>query len=468
MKKQIYNPYLPSYEYIPDGEPHVWGDRLYLYGSHDRFGGSTYCENDYVCWSAPVDDLSDWRYEGVIYQKTQHPYQCERKELFAPDVARGVDDRYYLYYSVAHSSVISVAVCSTPAGHYEYLGDISSPNGQPLGKLPGDLYQFDPAVLVDDDGRVYLYSGFNPAKEKDVAGRIYAGCHVTELESDMLTVKKGPVIVIPRDQNTDSSARYFEAPSIRKYHDIYYLVYSVRCAGLHYYYSKYPDHGFQYGGCLHSTSDVGLHGHTIEQPAYPVGNTHGGLVLINDQYYIFDHRLTNNSSYCRQGVAEPVTMDEHGLFHQAESTSCGLNQGPLAGTGTYPAYIACNLIDQTQYSTKEDAVAKRPRLTQDGEDRETMPGQYLSGMHDKCIVGYKYFQIDDIDHITLTLRGQLNGRLTILLQENSYVAGSIPVLMDETSWSDIPISVKIPSGKHAIFIQYEGSGSFDLLKFTLQ
>ena len=36
---QVYNPYLPLYEYIPDGEPHVFGDRVYLYGSHDRAGG---------------------------------------------------------------------------------------------------------------------------------------------------------------------------------------------------------------------------------------------------------------------------------------------------------------------------------------------------------------------------------------------------------------------------------------------
>ena len=73
--KQIFNPYLPSYEYIPDGEPHIFGDRLYIYGSHDRFGGSDYCENDYVCWSAPVDDLSDWHFEGEIYNRKQHPYR---------------------------------------------------------------------------------------------------------------------------------------------------------------------------------------------------------------------------------------------------------------------------------------------------------------------------------------------------------------------------------------------------------
>ena len=47
-KKQIFNPYLPSYEYIPDGEPHIFDGRVYLYGSHDRFGGDDYCLNDYV------------------------------------------------------------------------------------------------------------------------------------------------------------------------------------------------------------------------------------------------------------------------------------------------------------------------------------------------------------------------------------------------------------------------------------
>ena len=30
-----FNPYLPSYEYVPDGEPRVFGRRLYIYGSLD-------------------------------------------------------------------------------------------------------------------------------------------------------------------------------------------------------------------------------------------------------------------------------------------------------------------------------------------------------------------------------------------------------------------------------------------------
>lgn len=34
-KTPAFNPYLPSWEYIPDGEPYVFGDRVYVYGSHD-------------------------------------------------------------------------------------------------------------------------------------------------------------------------------------------------------------------------------------------------------------------------------------------------------------------------------------------------------------------------------------------------------------------------------------------------
>ena len=34
QKKQVYNPFLPLNEYIPDSEPHVFGD-WYLIKNHD-------------------------------------------------------------------------------------------------------------------------------------------------------------------------------------------------------------------------------------------------------------------------------------------------------------------------------------------------------------------------------------------------------------------------------------------------
>lgn len=96
-KKPTLNPYLPSWEYVPDGEPHVFGNRVYVYGSHDRFNGWSYCLNDYVCWSASINNLGSWRYEGVIYRKEQDPRNHDGHEcLYAPDVTRGCDGRYRL------------------------------------------------------------------------------------------------------------------------------------------------------------------------------------------------------------------------------------------------------------------------------------------------------------------------------------------------------------------------------------
>ena len=93
MKQQVFNPYLPSWEYIPDGEPYVFGDRVYVYGSHDSFGAPIFCVKDYVCWSVPVTDLSDWRYEGVIYRKNQDPSnKLGIRCLYAPDVTQGPDE----------------------------------------------------------------------------------------------------------------------------------------------------------------------------------------------------------------------------------------------------------------------------------------------------------------------------------------------------------------------------------------
>jgi hypothetical protein len=46
--KQAVNPYMPSWEYVPDAEPHVVGDRVYVYGSHDIFNGLNFGQG--VCF----------------------------------------------------------------------------------------------------------------------------------------------------------------------------------------------------------------------------------------------------------------------------------------------------------------------------------------------------------------------------------------------------------------------------------
>ena len=70
MKKPVMNPFLPLWEYIPDGEPRIFEDRLYIYGSHDFAGGEKgFCPGDYMAWSAPLSDLSDWKCHGAAWRR---------------------------------------------------------------------------------------------------------------------------------------------------------------------------------------------------------------------------------------------------------------------------------------------------------------------------------------------------------------------------------------------------------------
>lgn len=478
MKKQIWNPYMPSYEYVPDGEPHIFGDRLYIYGSHDRFNGTNYCENDYVCWSAPVDDLSDWRFEGYIFRRSQHSYPDDGDYLFAPDVVQGADGRYYLYYSVSHSSRMSVAVCDEPAGKYEYLGDVRAKDGHAYGVQPGELYQFDPGVFRDDDGTLYLYSGFCPkTRQQDALGRQMPGAHVCRLEADMLTMVEEPEILIPRDFPCPEGAEFFEAPSMRKIRNTYYFIYSARCNGLHYATSDAPDGAFVYGGRIHSSSDVGLRGYTMEHAAYPNGNTHGSLIEVKGQFYIFDHRFSNNSSFCRQAVAEPVTITEDGRILQAEATSCGLNLAPLKGKGAYPAYIVCHLrnLEDRSYDFAKGCAPHMAYLTQDGEDRECGPGQYLSHIQNGTIAGYKYFAFSGSRALRITWRGKAEGTLYITTQTDQAekqradyeMACEIPVNLDAAEWEETETDVDFGTGVKPLYFIFEGSGMFDMKEFEI-
>ena len=42
MSKQVFNPYLPEWEYVPDGEPKIFDDRVYIYCLLDMSGGQKY------------------------------------------------------------------------------------------------------------------------------------------------------------------------------------------------------------------------------------------------------------------------------------------------------------------------------------------------------------------------------------------------------------------------------------------
>lgn len=485
MKKQCFNPYMPCWEYVPDGEPHVFGDRIYIYGSHDEWNGAVFCLGDYVCYSADVNNLKEWRYEGVIYRKDQDPAQDGRMVLYAPDVQQGPDGRYYLYYVMDKVGFVSVAVCDTPAGKYEFYGYVHYKDGTKLGERKGDMPQFDPGVLREGD-KTYLYTGFSGHHMPDRIGAM-----ATTLGPDMLTIIEEPVVIAPGDLYADlknpadvktdckyplksienwaayKGHEFFEAPSIRKVGDTYYFVYSG--AVMHelcYATSKNPREGFVYGGVIVSNCDLHIDSYKpADMPAAYGANNHGGFECVNGEYYMFYHRHTNNTWYSRQGCAEKIKIMPDGSIPQVEITSCGLNGGPLEGKGEYPAYIACNMFVKDRPAMYVGAH-NVPRVVQDGRDGDEELS-YITDISDGAVIGFKYFDFKGIKKITLTARGYCYGEFEVRTKWDGPVLGTIKP--DSSNfWEECSGQVNIPDGIAALYLTFKGGGNPQIKKFVLE
>lgn len=476
---QVFNPFLPSNEYIPDGEPRVFGDRVYVYGSHDRFNAPIFCMNDYVCWSAPVGDLSAWRCDGIIYRKGQDPMNAAGlRLLFAPDVTQGPDGRFYLFYAFDFLGVMGVAVCDTPAGEYTFYGHIHDAAGRLWGRRQGDEFPFDPGVLVDDDGRIYLYSGF-ATRVPFFLSRMHAlrnsGGVVLELEPDMLTIKAEPKLLFPRRGNHPASEyedhEFFEASSIRKIDGRYCFVYSsANNHELCYAVSDSPTGGFRYGGTLVDIGDLFLHGNTDEaHAANYLGNTHGGMVELNGQWFIFYHRHTNQHSYSRQACAEPLHRTADGGFRQAEVTSCGLNGKPLQGRGEYEARIACNLWSKHGTTRYDKPFVKRrhPFFTQSARDGVEGAVQYIANMRDGSVAGFKYFDMQGAAFLRVMVGGKGDGQIEVAnTPDFAQTIAAVPVKPNR-SFVNAMAELHSAQGVQPLFFRFRGKGHIDFYSFEL-
>ncbi|EXM40799.1 alpha-N-arabinofuranosidase [Ruminococcus albus SY3] len=464
-KKQAFNPYLPSWEYIPDGEPYVFGDRVYVYGSHDLWNGHVFCLGDYVCWSAPVNDLGNWRYEGVIYPRNADPLNKDGHMcLYAPDVTVGPDGRYYLYYVLDKVGVMSVAVCDEPAGKYEFYGYVHYKDGTRLGEREGDEPQFDPGVITEGDV-TYMYSGFCGIGDKS-----RTGAKVVTLDKDMLTVLTEPKLIAPGSCYSAGTQweghAFFEASSIRKVNGKYYFVYSSEVMHeLCYAVSDSPMEGFRYGGVLVSNTDLHIDTYKpADMPTCRGANNHGSIIEINGEWYIFYHRHTNGTWFSRQGCAEKLTLKKDGSFPQVEITSCGLNGGPLEGKGEYPAYIACNLFTEKKELYIGDLNS--PRIVQDGRDGDEEIG-YIANICDGTNIGFKYFDCKGIKHISIATRAYGDGTFQIKTAWDGEVLGEINVV-GNNEWTASGTDVSIPDGVNAIWLTYKGGGTPQLKSITLE
>ena len=456
------NPYLPTWEYVPDGEPRVFGDRVYVYGSHDRVACDLFCDFKLKVWSAPVDDLSNWTCHGDIFRtRDGHDSATEvdwsDRELFAPDVVEK-DGRYYLYAYIVDSKGC-VAVADRPEGpfrllsKYEYREVPDDPDKLDRGTC------IDPGVLVDDDGRVYIYCGFTRSYMAEInADNMY------EILDD--TYQENIIPKLPEDREDG----FFEAASPRKIGDTYYLIYSPNIGSrLAYATSNSPTGPFEYRGYIVDNS-----------VNYPGGNNHGSICNINGQWYIFYHRMTNGTIMSRRGCVERIKVLEDGSIPPVEMTSLGF-EASLNPYKQTAAEICCYItIDEDKYSRGGERLGDglRPMITElDAFNR------VVTNIIDTACIGYKYFDFgEDYSSKSMVLALDTAGKgmhsdvvVYIDSPDDGECIGSLHI---GPQGGVVKEHVRCVTGRHAVFFKvhadvdgpfagmFEGRGLFDMKCFV--
>ena len=418
------NPYLPLWEFIPDGEPYVFDDpdcpgqkRVYIYGSHDMLK-TAYCGLDLVLWSASVNDLKKWRYDGVIFESKKDALGRDLHSdgkgdvLYAPDIVEKTDSTghkvYYLYpNNQANGRKGMVCKSNRPDGPFTVCNWSKDDPTK-----TADLFGFDPAAFIDDDGRAYGYWGFKTSNG-------------AELDANtMCSIKEGTDVVtnmIP-GRRTDHTFRFFEASSIRKIKDKYVYIYSRQTNdgenqlpssnyNLAYCYSNNPLGPWTYGGTIIDARGIEHRPDgTSVITATPNGNTHGSICEINGRWYVFYHRQTGTSSFSRQAMVAPINVeviegkDGYVKISEAEFTSEGFATEGLDPYTRYAAGIAC------YYTGTRPSYEKYPDHKYFGSHTKPMYQQYdgtkdpfdpsinVCPMVDNMngsTVGYKYFNFSN-------------------------------------------------------------------------
>ena len=441
------NPYMPLWEHVPDGEPHVfWSKadgewRVYVYGSHDV---AMICGDDHVTWSAPVYDLSDWRYDGEIHRITFTDEEIEELTakgesgklnagtLFAPDCAYDVvTDAYYLAAFEVGMQRCAVYRAVAADASFDDLGRDGALYTWNIGsnastfELAAEYALTDPAIIFVDG---VMYVGGNvpgndmPEETKaaiEASGASGMGSYavIYRLERnddggwDMTGISSCPTENAPYlPVGEGISLRYLD--EFDTYVMVYYGVGSGRTDGvaaptngLNYSYTDdlfdgvwiYGENGLGENVILGNSGnyykDADGNMASTEMTTFTGGNNHGGITKINGEYYIFDHRSGGGG---RQGVCEKINIHQDGdalLIDAAELTT----SGPAGKTDAYSvieAGTACYLTGGVGFTS---FTGNHDRYTNENIDFDVTHYAPLYGTKEGAVAGYKYLDFGEAE-----------------------------------------------------------------------
>ena len=250
-------------QFTADPSARVFGDRVYVFPSHDILATEGkgrkdwFCMEDYHVFSSA--NLTNWTDHGIIVQQNKVEWvKPDSYSMWAPDCIER-NGKYYFYFpSIPKDTItykkgftIGVAIADKPEGPYK-------PEANPIKGVSG----IDPNVFIDKDGQAYLYwSGGNifVAKLKP---------SMTELASEVKTIENLPAKGLK------------EGPYMFERNGIYYLTYphvEKKTERLEYAIGDNPMGPFKVTGVIMDESPTGC------------WTNHHSILEFKNQWYLFYH-----------------------------------------------------------------------------------------------------------------------------------------------------------------------------------
>jgi len=251
-------------QFTADPTARVFGDKVYLYPSHDiptpsgkNLRKDWFCMQDYHVFSS--ENLTDWVDHGVIVSQEKVDWvNSTGYSMWAPDCIFK-NGKYYFYFpapakdpTYGRGFVIGVAISDNPYGPFK-------PESTPIKNAQG----IDPNVFIDKDGQAYLYwsgRGFMVAKLKE---------NMTELASEPQVIANLPEKGLK------------EGPFLFERNGIYYLTFphvENTIERLEYAMGNSPLGPFKMAGVIMDESPTGC------------WTNHQSVINFKKQWYLFYHQ----------------------------------------------------------------------------------------------------------------------------------------------------------------------------------
>ena len=442
----------------------VYDDTVYFYMTADAYeydAKGEIKENSYSqirsLYVVSTKDMINFTDHGEITIAGTNGATKWAHNSWAPAAAWKMVDgkpKFFLYFA-DNGGGIGVVCSDSPVGPFvDELGHgLIRRDMENCGNVE---WLFDPAVLVDDDGRAYIYFGGGVPRGEDgqpkAAHPMTARC--AELGEDMMSLKDVPVTI--------DAPYLFEDSGIHKYNDTYYYTYcsnfSVDKAGT-------DEYGFENGEICVMESKNPLGPFTFKERilknpgAYfgVGGNNHHAVFKFKDQWYITYHtRILEQAQGILHGYRstsiDAFTMGEDGTIGNIKMTKNlrtqvgTLNPYETINGATFAAMAGVDTAPADEISNKYGCGNLLLTAINDGDFVKIQGADFGAKGATKVKATIKTNGSDGIIRVTT---GQVNGD----------VAGYIPVKSDgnETTVCEAVFEASV-TGLQDIFFTFKGEG----------